>query len=150
MESGAGTRAKGTRGAAGGTRAKSARGSARDETETTERPREDEGEDYGTLVAAALIGATVGAGLGLLASRMLDDDMAVMVRTARKRVRRGVRQGVKSAGAIGSSAGEAIGDARGAVGDFASRAREAFEDVLQREVRQLRKAARRQRRRLGF
>jgi hypothetical protein len=116
----------------------------------SDEPRDAESEDTATLMTAAIIGAAIGAGLGLLASRMMDDDMAVMVRSARKRVRRGVRRGSAAAGERLSSAGEAIGGAREAVGDFASRARDTFEDVLQREVRQLRKAARRQRRRLGF
>jgi len=76
--------------------------------------------------------------------------MSVVMRSARKRVKRGVRSGRKAASAAGSAAGEALGDARDAVGHFAERARDSFESALQREVRQLRKAARRRRRRLAF
>jgi hypothetical protein len=36
------------------------------------------------------------------------------------------------------------------VKDYAERARAAFEDALEREVRDLRRAARRRRRKLGF
>jgi hypothetical protein len=111
-----------------------------DETEETR----DDARETGTLLTAALIGAAIGAGLGLLASRAIDEDsgVSVLMRTASKRASRELRR-------RSSAAGEAIGDARDAAAEFASRAREAFEDVLQREVRQLRKAARRQRRRFG-
>jgi hypothetical protein len=100
--------------------------------------------ETGTLITAALIGAAIGAGLGLLASRTFDEDsgVSVLMRTARKRASRELRR-------RSSAAGEAIGDARDAAAEFATRARDAFEDVLQREVKQLRKAARRQRRRFG-
>ena len=108
-------------------------------------------EETRALLTAALIGAAIGAGLGLLASRSIDEDnVGAMLRSARKRARGGLRRGTKAAGAIGSRAGGAIGGARDAVGDFASTAREAFDDLLEREVRQLRKAARRQRRRFGL
>jgi uncharacterized protein YoxC len=134
----------------GRTRGASSRASARDEDTMSDEPRDTESEETATLVTAAIIGAAIGAGLGLLASRVMDDDVSVMVRSARKRVGRGVRRGSAAAGALGASAGSAVRGAGETVGDFATRARDTFEDMLQREVRQLRKAARRQRRRLGL
>jgi monoamine oxidase len=108
-------------------------------------------EEPGTLIAAALIGAAIGAGLGLLASRALEDEgVSVMLRSARRRAGREIRRRSRAAARLGSAAGEAIGDTRDSIADLAARARDSFEDVLQREVRQLRKAARRQRRRLGL
>jgi hypothetical protein len=99
----------------------------------------------------ALIGAAIGAGLGLLASRAFDeDDMAGMMRSARKRAGRAVRRRAAAAAKLGTATSRAIGGASESVGDFASHAREAFEDALRREIRDLRKAARRRRRRLGL
>ncbi|AHG90719.1 hypothetical protein J421_3182 [Gemmatirosa kalamazoonensis] len=142
---------------AGGSRGRSGRASARGEETTRNEPRESNAtgtasdDDTNALLGAALIGAAIGAGLGLLASRAFEGDaMSVVMRSARKRVKRGVRSGRKAASAAGSAAGEALGDARDAVGHFAERARDSFESALQREVRQLRKAARRRRRRLAF
>lgn len=125
------------------------------ETHTNTPAERPVGDDTTTVLTAALIGAAIGAGLGLLASRAFDDDdVTAMFHAARKRARRGIRRGSAAAGAaagaIGERAGGAIGDARDAVGEFASHARDSFETMLEREVRQLRKAARRQRRRLGL
>ncbi|MBV9879989.1 MAG: hypothetical protein JO180_05800 [Gemmatirosa sp.] len=133
-------------------RGRSGRASAPAGPETTadagEADRADEGGDARTLLVAALVGAAIGAGIGLLASQALEEEptMTRVVRSARRRAGRSVRRGAAAVG----SAGDALGDARDAVGEFASRARSAFEDALEREVKQLRRNARRQRRRFGL
>src|SRR5690242_1199349 len=117
MESGASRR---------GARGRKSRASARDE-ETMADDTEHSGEENetGALLAAAIIGAAVGAGLGLLAGRALDTDMAgVVIRSARKRVRHGLKRGRRAAASAGSAAGDAWGDASGAVSKFAAHARD--------------------------
>ncbi len=95
------------------------------------------------LVAAAVLGAALGAGLGLLATRLVDaDDVRDTIATARRGMGRGVKRGVRAAR---RSATAAV-----AVKGYAERAREAFEDALAREVRDLRRAVRRRRRKFGF
>lgn len=93
-----------------------------------DRPRAD-------LLIAALLGAALGAGVGLLAARTLADDEPAVLRTAR-RVRR--------------SAGRALHDAPSAVGSLAADARRAVEQAVEREMRQMRRAMRRRRRELGL
>ena len=113
--------------------------------------RSTDENETGALLAAAVLGAALGAGLGLLVGRALDTDVGSLVmRSARKRVRTGAKRVRRVASSAGSAAGGAFDDTREAVGDFASHARERLEDALEREVKQLRKLARRQRRRLGF
>ena len=108
-------------------------------------------EDARTLLTAALIGAAIGAGLGLLASRALDDDsVRGTIRQVRRRGGRAIRRRTAAVSELGSAAGEALGGARDTLGEYAERARDAFESALQREVKQLRRSARRQRRRLGL
>ena len=95
------------------------------------------------LIAAAILGAAVGAGLGLLATRLVDtDDVRDTIAVARRGMSRGVKRGVRAARQSASAAA--------AVKDYADRAREAFEDALEREVRDLRRAVRRRRRKFGF
>lgn len=90
-------------------------------------------DDARALLTAALLGAAIGAGLGLLASRaMTDDSVVAAVQRSGRRSGRALRQ-----------RSEAIRSA-------ASDAREAFEAALAREVKELRRGARRQRRRLGL
>lgn len=93
-----------------------------------DRPRAD-------LLIAALLGAALGAGIGLIAARGLAPDEPTVLRTAR-RVRR--------------SASRALHDAPSAVGNLASDARRAVEEAVERELRQMRRAMRRRRRELGL
>ncbi|MGZ8492433.1 MAG: hypothetical protein ACXWZS_09550 [Gemmatirosa sp.] len=95
---------------------------------TDDRPQTD-------LLIAALLGAAVGAGVGLLAARAMADEEPAVLRTAR-RVRR--------------SAGRALHDAPSAVGNLASDARRAVEEAVERELREMRRAMRRRRRELGL
>lgn len=113
------------------------------------RSREDAGADEARgLLTAALIGAAIGAGLGLLASRaMTDDSVVAAVERSGRRTGRAIRRRSRE---VSKSAAESLGDAREGVADFARHAREAFESALEREVKDLRRAARRQRRRLGL
>ena len=97
----------------------------------------------GELIAAALLGAAVGAGLGLIASRYVDsDDLRDRVMSVGRQMQSGVRRGIKQ---VRRRAPE-LPDVRG----YAEKAREAFEDALEREVRALKRGARRRRRRFGF
>jgi hypothetical protein len=110
---------------------------------------EDDGSEINTgeLVAAALLGAAVGAGLGLLASRYVDtDDLRDRVMAASRRMNRGLQRGVKRGIKQARRRAPELPDVR----EYAARARQAFEDALEREVHALRRGARRRRRRFGF
>ena len=94
------------------------------------------------VLIAGLVGAAIGAGLGLLISNS-GRAQSFPVR-ARKLGRKGQRV------VASRIAGVNFGDAGGAMRDYADRAREAFEDLLERESRDLKRALRRRRRSLGL
>jgi gas vesicle protein len=99
-----------------------------------ERPSAD-------LLIAALLGAAVGAGVGLIASRAFADDSSTMDRAVRQ-IRRRTR-----------TVGRAMPDVAGlasSVSDSVSDARRAAERTFKEEMRAMRRALRRRRRELGL
>ena len=103
-----------------------------------ERPSAD-------LLIAALLGAAVGAGVGLIASRAFADDSSTMDRAVRQ-IRRRTRT-------VGGSVGRSIPDVAGlasSVSDSVSDARRAAERTFKEEMRAMRRALRRRRRELGL
>ena len=97
----------------------------------------DDDRPQADLLIAALLGAALGAGLGLLASRAMQDETPEVVKIARsagRTARRAVRR-TPSLYDAGGAVGEVIADARSAV---------------ERELRQLKRAMRRRRRELGL
>ncbi|MDF1502515.1 hypothetical protein PYV61_06170 [Roseisolibacter sp. H3M3-2] len=101
----------------------------------------DDDRPQADLLIAALLGAAVGAGLGLLVSRAMVDDTPAVVRLARN-AGRSARKAVRRA--------PSLSDAGGAVGEVLSDARGAMERAVDRELRQLKRAMRRRRRELGL
>jgi hypothetical protein len=108
---------------------------------------EQEELNTGELIAAALLGAAVGAGLGLLASRYVDTgDLRDRVVSASRQMNRGLRSGLSRGIKQVRRRAPELPDVR----EYAERARAVFEDALEREVRALKRGARRRRRRFGF
>jgi len=97
------------------------------------------------LLTAALIGAVIGASATLLLRR------PQRVPTHRELALRSLKRGRKSMGAGAHGAAGAIDPAalRGQVGEFLESAREAINDAVEHELRDLRRSIRRQRRKLG-
>ena len=93
------------------------------------------------LLAAALLGAAVGAAAALIASGS----------SRRPPIVRGVQRGARRAGALGTAAIERIPgrEAAGAVREYIDTARGAIDDAVEQELRELRRAVRRQRKRIG-
>jgi gas vesicle protein len=121
------------------------------------RARADAGEDRYDLLTAALIGAAVGATAMLLvrrpASRRVMRPLAEIA--ASEAGRRLLKSGAATLGARAlSGAGRAampmVRDAASGLGDYVRTAREAIDDFVADEVRDLRKAIRRGRRRAGL
>jgi hypothetical protein len=102
--------------------------------EGDERPNAD-------LLIAALLGAAVGAGVGLLASRAFADDSSTMDRAVRqiRRRTRTVRRAVPDVGEMAASVSGTVSDAR-----------RAAERTFKEEMRAMRRALRRRRRELGL
>lgn len=112
------------------------------------------------LLTAALLGAMIGAGAALMlrrgpsgrrpiapVARFAGDAAAGAARWANKSGRRGARWAAKRGGALWDRVPvEAV---REEIGDALDAAREAVADVVESELRDLRKAIRRQRKRLG-
>lgn len=98
------------------------------------------------LLTAALLGAALGAAATLLIGT------GVSRRQPRSPVRRALRQGGKWASTRSAAIGGALRpDAlRGQMGDVLSSARESIADVVDSELRDLRKKLRRERRRIGL
>jgi hypothetical protein len=107
-----------------------------------------------SLVAAGLLGAALGAGLGLLAGRAVSEERDSLAEAAARRAARARREVSRTAqradrvvrrGAADAidETGEAIAAAVRALG----RTREEFGDRIDRELRVLRKLARGKRRR---
>ena len=101
----------------------------------------DEDREGVDLLIAALLGAAVGAGVGLLASRVLTPEEPAMVRGAR-RVHKTATRAFRDV--------PSVSDASSAVSGFVSDARSAVEEAIERELRQMRRAMRRRRRELGI
>lgn len=143
-------------------------GRGMDETEET-APRRNRGsgagrradapyprEEYDLLIALAL-GAAVGAGLTLLVRRGPQGHSPALsaARAARRGATRAGRYGVKGARKvrrrgeemIDSLPLEEIGET---LGDYLQSARETIDDTVSQELKGLRKAVRRQRKRLGI
>ncbi len=127
------------------------------------RAREDQGahETEFDLLTAALIGATIGAGLTYMLRRGPSGDRPMAP------VMRGMRTGAKWAGRHANRLSRrggrwAMDQGRDAwdriprdeiverVSDYAGRAREAIDDAVESEIKDLRRALRRQRKRLGI
>jgi len=94
------------------------------------------------VLIAGLVGAAIGAGLGLLLSN------SGRSKSFPVRARKLGRQGQRVIAARMS--GARLAETGGAMRDYAERARDAFEDLLERESRSLKRALRRRRRSLGL
>ncbi|HET7565180.1 MAG TPA: hypothetical protein VFJ96_09320 [Gemmatimonadaceae bacterium] len=119
------------------------------------RGAEDAGERDGyDLLGAAIIGVLAGAGLMMLIRRERTPrrrDARALVRMAGKGAARYGRRGFKQVAGRASSLLDhlPIEEIGASLGDQLAAAREAIDDVVADEVKDLRKAIRRQRRRLG-
>lgn len=101
----------------------------------------DDDRPQADLLIAALLGAALGAGVGLLASRVLAPEEPAVVRGVR-RVHRTASRALRDV--------PSVGDATSAVGSLVADARTAVEEAIERELRQMRRAMRRRRRELGI
>lgn len=92
------------------------------------------------LLIAGLIGAALGAGLGLLAARAMAEEVPPVVSAARRLRKRAGRaiDRTPSVRDVGSAVSQVVEDAR-----------ERVEQAVQRELRQMQRAMRRRRRELG-
>jgi hypothetical protein len=126
------------------------------------RAREDDARDAEyDLLTAALIGLTIGAGLtyvlrrGPSGRRPLTPALYRVGRGARWAGRRGAAAGATGA-RWAAEHGEELWDRiprdaiRKEMKEYVGRAREAIDDVVESELRDLRRAIRRQRKRLGI
>jgi hypothetical protein len=123
-------------------------------------PRDDGHDQEFDLLTAALIGATIGAGITLLlrrgpsGSRPLAPVMRGIGIGAGWAGRRAAKLGSKGA-RWAAERGEEMWDRiprdeiRGHVSEYMSRAHEAIDDAVASELKDLRRAVRRQRKRLG-
>ena len=105
------------------------------------------------LLTAALLGAAVGAGLALLAGggRSKPSTFGEVLRDASGHTRRLAGQAARGAATRGAKMARDLGDdASDSVRRYAGDAREAIDEAVAREVRELRRAVRRQRKRLGL
>ena len=123
-------------------------------------PRDGGHEQEFDLLTAALIGATIGAGLTLLlrrgpsGSRPLAPVMrglGIGASWAGRRAAKFGSKGARWAAERGEEMWERIprDDIREHVSDYMTRARDAIDDAVASELKDLRRAVRRQRRRLG-
>ena len=96
------------------------------------------------LLAAALIGAAVGAAAALLSA-------GPTRRPIVRGVQRGVRQGARRSAELGAAALDRVPgrDAAAAVREYVESARGAIDSAVEQELRDLRRAVRRQRKRIG-
>lgn len=101
----------------------------------------DRDEQY-DLLTAALIGVAVGAGTALLISALAPEPP--------RGVQRAMRRGRKLATRGGRAALGAPEAAREQLGAYLESAREAIADTVEAELKDLRRAIRRRRRRLGL
>jgi hypothetical protein len=128
----------------------------------SDRATQEEPRDEYDLLTAALLGLLVGAGVTLLlrrgprGRRPLNDVMrfagagaATAGRYAGRYGSRGARWAADRGGDLWDSVSPELESAAEHVGEYVDKAREAIDDVVRREARDLRKAIRRQRKRLG-
>ena len=101
------------------------------------------------LLTAAAIGLAVGAGVALLVSGLRrESPTAMLVRPMKKRMQAAGRRGAKWA-ARGAEAAAGLVDPE-AIRDYLENAREAIDGVVEDEVRDLRRAIKRRRKKLGI
>jgi len=126
----------------------------------SDRGRVTERDQQYDLLTAAVLGAVIGAGAALMlrrgpsgrrpispVARFAGGAAAGAARWANKSGRRGARWAAKRSGELWDRVPvEAV---REEIGDALDAAREAVADVVESELRDLRKAIRRQRKRLG-
>jgi len=98
------------------------------------------------LLTAALIGATIGAGMTYLLRQGPGGRRPVSP------IMKGIGRGARWAADRGSDLWDRVPHKaiRREVSDYAERARDAIDDAVESELKQLRKSIRRQRKRLGF
>jgi len=126
----------------------------------SDRGRASERDQQYDLLTAAILGAVIGAGAALLLrrgpsgrrplgpfARVAGDAAVDAARWAAKRGRRGARWAARQGGDLWDRV--PVDKAREEIGDAVEAAREAVADVVESELRDLRKAIRRQRKRLG-
>jgi hypothetical protein len=128
---------------------------AGDEREDAESS--DAAPSPGTLVAAGLLGAALGAGIGLLLSRGTADGPAALDRTrraaarARRDVARDTARAVTNVGRAtrrgGAGVADDAGEALAAAARSLARTREELRERVERELREVRRLVRRGRRR---
>ena len=113
------------------------------------------------LLTAAVLGAVIGAGAALMlrrgpsgrrplspVARAAGGAAIVAARWANKRGRRGAKWAARRGGELWDRV--PVGAVREELGDALDSARDAVADVVESELRDLRKAIRRQRKRLGI
>jgi hypothetical protein len=136
-------------GARGGARGAAAREAARPRTAGRQaRQRQDAAEERYDLLTAALIGAAVGATAMLLVRRPAKRQ--VLGSLADLGVAKAGRMALKAGANAGRSTGPMMRDAAENLGDYIRTARGAIDEFLADEVRDIKKAIRRGRRRAGL
>ena len=126
----------------------------------SDRGRVSERDQQYDLLTAAVLGAMIGAGAALMlrrgpsgrrpispVARAAGDAAVGAARWANKSGRRGARWAAKRGGELWDRV--PVDVVREEIGDALDAAREAVADVVESELRDLRKAIRRQRKRLG-
>ena len=126
----------------------------------SDRGRASDRDQQYDLLTAAVLGAVIGAGAALLLrrgptgrrpisplARVAGGAAVGAAKWANKRGRRGARWAAKRGGELWDRV--PVDDMRDEIGDAVDAAREAVADVVETELKDLRKAIRRQRKRLG-
>ncbi|HXY30364.1 MAG TPA: YtxH domain-containing protein [Gemmatimonadaceae bacterium] len=126
-----------------------------DDHESDDR-HDDETSDRVDLLTALALGIAVGAGVALLFRRGPSGDRpadALLAATRRgaERARRSFRRGARWAAEHAETLrnGAKADDLKDQVGDYMRNARETIDDAVSHELRELRRAIRRRRKRLG-
>lgn len=122
---------------------------------TARRSRENAREEYDLLIAVAL-GAAIGAGLALLVRRGPDgrSPAYIAARAASRGAAKAGHYGAKGAKRVRKRGAELMDslpfdDIGENLGSYLEAARETIDDAVARELKGLRKAVRRQRKRFG-
>ena len=123
----------------------------------SEREEREEREQQFDLLTAALIGAAVGSAVTLLMRRgpRGQRPIAPVVRAAGRGARWAGERGLEGARWLREQGGELwdripFDEARERVGEYVDTAREKIDDAVESELKDLRKAIRRRRQRLGL